>query len=437
MMLMKCPIEDIFFGGARGGGKTDGLLGHWLSHAARYGEQAKGILFRKTMPELDDVISRSHDIYPLLGSEFKSQKSVWVMPNGARLKLRYLEIDKHASRYQGHSYTWVGFDEMGNWATSEAIDKIRATLRSPYGIPCRFIGTGNPGGIGHTWIKERYIKNKQPFISYYDELSDVNRVYIPSRLEDNQILFKNDPKYISRLKSSGAPWLVRAWLDGDWDAMQEGAILKREWWQYFRLSSLPHFTSIIQSWDTAFKDKKENDASACLTIGVAENGFYILHVFCERMQYPDLKRAAINLAAKFKPTEILIEDKASGQSLIQELQRDTRLPIKQIQVDRDKIARANSVTGLLEAKRVFLPEGETWVIDFIEECALFPEGAHDDRVDALTQALNHLALFSNTGLIDYYQQLSQDKAILKTQGEHKWETKTSTGNPLMQASFKE
>jgi len=84
----------------------------------------------------------------------------------------------------------------------------------------------------------------------------------------------------------------------------------------------------------------------------------------------------------------LIEDKASGQSLIQEIRRDTRLPIIAIQVDNDKIARANASTGVLEAGRCYLPESIPWVSDFIDVCAAFPSGAHDDDIDALTQFLS-------------------------------------------------
>ncbi|MGC9237825.1 MAG: phage terminase large subunit, partial [Thiomonas sp.] len=91
------------------------------------------------------------------------------------------------------------------------------------------------------------------------------------------------------------------------------------------------------------------------------------------------------------PSAILIEDKASGQSLIQELQRATRLPVLPVKVDRDKIARASAITPLIESGRVLLPESAPWVSDFIEECSSFPVGAHDDRVDSMTQALDYLS----------------------------------------------
>ncbi len=166
----------------------------------------------------------------------------------------------------------------------------------------------------------------------------------------------------------------------------EGAILKREYWRFYK--QLPQFNMIVQSWDTAFKTKKENDFSVCLTFGISDTGFYILDRWKARVEFPDLKRVVIQKAEQFHPNEILIEDKASGQSLIQEIRRDTRLPIIAIQVDKDKVARANASTGVLEAGRCYLPESTPWVLDFIDVCAGFPNGAHDDDIDALTQFLS-------------------------------------------------
>lgn len=166
----------------------------------------------------------------------------------------------------------------------------------------------------------------------------------------------------------------------------EGAILKREYWRYYKQQ--PEFKMIVQSWDTAFKTKKENDYSVCLTVGISDTGFYILDRWKQRVEFPDLKRVVIQKAEQFQPNEILIEDKASGQSLIQEIRRDTRLPIIAIQVDKDKVARANASTGVLEAGRCYLPESIPWVLDFIDVCAAFPNAAHDDDVDALTQFLS-------------------------------------------------
>lgn len=169
---------------------------------------------------------------------------------------------------------------------------------------------------------------------------------------------------------------------------KEGEIFKREWWRYYRQA--PLFQKIVQSWDTAFKKGLENDFSVCTTWGVAPNGYYLLHVWKQRVEFPELKRAVVMLAAEYNPDEILIEDKASGQSILQELNKETRLALKPIKVDGDKVARAHGVTPLIEAGKVFLPEVAEWVRDYVDSLAAFPNAAHDDDVDSTTQALSHM-----------------------------------------------
>ena len=120
------------------------------------------------------------------------------------------------------------------------------------------------------------------------------------------------------------------------------------------------------------------------------NGHYLLSCWRGRLEFPALKRQMVLLASEYSPTVILVEDKASGQSLIQELKYETALPIHSVVVDRDKVARTQAVTPLIEAGKVFLPESAPWLADFLDELAAFPTGAHDDVVDSVTQALNYL-----------------------------------------------
>jgi predicted phage terminase large subunit-like protein len=175
----------------------------------------------------------------------------------------------------------------------------------------------------------------------------------------------------------------------------EGQIFKREWWQ--RYTSPPSCTKIVQSWDTAFKSGRENDFSVCTTWGAAPNGFYLLALWRDRVEFPALKRKVVEQAAMWHPNAILVEDAASGQSLLQELRLQTALPILPIKPDSDKTARAQAVTPLLEAGKVFIPESGAWVSDFLDELASFPNGVHDDCVDSITQALGYLRVNSGAG----------------------------------------
>ena len=393
--LLTCPIEDILYGGARGGGKTDGFLGKWAMRSEIFGGQCKGLFIRRSMPELDEVIGRSQEIYQPLGAIWKAQKSTWIMPNGAMLRLRSLERDADAGKYQGHSYTDVYVDEGGNFPCPKPIDKLNATLRNPHGIPASFNISANPGGAGHEWIKKRYIDpNPLGMTPIIDESSGAQRIYIPSRLQDNPLLMRGDPKYIDRLKKSGEPWLVQAWLAGDWNATPEGGLIKGHWFQRYTVHP-SEFLRVIQSWDTAYKPEQINDPSVCTTWGETRQGWYLLDVFRDWLEYPQLKRTAASLYQAWRPQAVLIEDKGSGQSLIQELKQgvdmhSSKVRIPVIPIDPkgvNKVDRLIAVSSLFEAGMVYLPEMAPWLVDYEIELTIFPLAPHDDQVDSTSQFL--------------------------------------------------
>jgi hypothetical protein len=226
--LLSCPVFEVFFGGARGGGKTDGMLGDWINHADIYQDNAIGLMVRRQRTELMETIERSRQLYLPLGGKFHEQDKYWRFPNGARLRFAYLERDADADSYQGHSYSRVYVEEIGNFPSRAPIAKLLATLRSGAGVPVGFRATGNPGGPGHTWVKARYIDPcPAGWKPIHEEFTDPwtgtvvsrDRVYIPSKLQDNKFL---GSEYVANLQMVGSMELVRAWLEGDWDVV-EGA----------------------------------------------------------------------------------------------------------------------------------------------------------------------------------------------------------------------
>ena len=175
---------------------------------------------------------------------------------------------------------------------------------------------------------------------------------------------------------------------------EEGNILKRYWWKEWKEDNPPECNYILQSWDTAYTVKSTSDYSAVTTWGIFEhNGIQnaiLLSARRERWEFPELKSEAINLYNEFKPDVVLIEAKASGWSLIQELQR-AGIPITPFNPKKaDKKTRAHSVTPLFESGRVWYPSSKYWAEDVINQCAQFPSSNYDDLVDSTTQALMRL-----------------------------------------------
>lgn len=237
--LIECPVFEVFYGGARGGGKTESSIGDWMEHYNTYRGAANGAFFRRNRSDLVDVIARTRQLFPHLGGKFNENKNTWTFPDGARLGFEFLERDTDAQKYQGRSYTRVYVEEATQFPDPKPLWKLKATLRSAAGVPCGMRLTGNPGGPGHNWVKDRYIKPNPKGMQVFVEEEElelepgltitarVERVFIPSKVWDNKLLLQNDPTYIIRLRQVGSESLVKAWLMGDWDIV-EGAFFD-EW----------------------------------------------------------------------------------------------------------------------------------------------------------------------------------------------------------------
>lgn len=224
--LIHCPVPEVLFGGARGGGKTDGIVGKYLLKALRYGRGFNGIIFRKTMPSADDLWDRACELWGPCGGQIQKVEKNITLPDGARLRLRPLESIRDADKYQGQNLTDAAIEEAGQFETPAPIDRIQATLRSTRGVPTQLLMSANPGGAGHHWLKQRFIDpwpagNKVLHVTLANG-EEHHRVFIPSRVRDNRILMQNDPGYLKRLQLVGSAQLVKAWVDGDWSVI-EGA----------------------------------------------------------------------------------------------------------------------------------------------------------------------------------------------------------------------
>lgn len=171
-----------------------------------------------------------------------------------------------------------------------------------------------------------------------------------------------------------------------------GGILKESWWRCWESPTVPDFVYVIQSWDTAFSERDNASYSACTTWGVFIHGsryhVMLMDHYRKRVPYYTLRRDAKDLHDEWKPDVVLIEKKASGQSLIQDL-KQMGLMVIAYSPDRDKVSRAHSASPLLESGLVWHPD-RMWAQEVIQHCALFPAGTGTDTVDTVTQALIRL-----------------------------------------------
>ena len=185
----------------------------------------------------------------------------------------------------------------------------------------------------------------------------------------------------------------------------EGELFRRGCLQLVPPDQLPKITNIVISLDTAFSEKQTADYSVAVVLGQHDRGVLILDVIRGRYAYPQLKAVTTELAARWMPSAVLVEDKASGQSLIQSLRQETVLPVWPVTVDGDKVSRAHVVTPTWEAHRIFAPAGSPWLDDFESELYAFPKAPHDDQTDAFVQGVRYLTQqVGPSALLAFYSQ---------------------------------
>jgi len=239
-----------------------------------------------------------------------------------------------------------------------------------------------------------------------EDLQDVERIpwdviRLPALAEDDDLLGRErgEPLWearfprdvLRRIEIDQGP---RNWakLYQQRPVKEGGRIFEDEWWEYYsRLPSRKRTLDLLQFWDTAEKIGEQNDFSACVTMARTKSEFYVVDVWADRVGFPGLVRAATAQFNRWKPNRVLVEDKSSGVQLVQTLRAQTRLPIEPRTPVGDKVARANRVTGYVAAGLVLLPTASPWLDRFLDELQRFPEGAHDDIVDAFVGALDYLA----------------------------------------------
>ncbi len=189
-----------------------------------------------------------------------------------------------------------------------------------------------------------------------------------------------------------------------------GGLVKAGWFQHYAAAERPVFDRIVQSWDTASKATELSDFSVCTSWGIVAKNLYLIDVLRRRMEYPELKRAVRAQCERFRPSVVLIEDKASGTQLIQELIADGLHAVTRYRPQGDKVMRMHAQTAMIENGFVRLPEAAPWLAPFLHELTVFPHGRHDDQVDATAQMLDWFKQGGGEppdGIYHYYKALAQ------------------------------
>lgn len=219
---------EALYGGAAGGGKSDALVIEPLRqvHIPHF----KGLILRKTFPQLAELIDKSLNYYPRVfpKAKYNDQKHTWTFPSGAKVIFGAMQHTKDRTKYQGQAYDFIAFDELTHFTYEEYSYMFSRNRPNGPGTRVYIRATANPGGVGHGWVKERFITAGEPMQTLWEDVEwrdpsgnkhvkKQSRIYIPASVFDNKKLLENDPEYVSRLASM--PEADReALLYGNWDS---------------------------------------------------------------------------------------------------------------------------------------------------------------------------------------------------------------------------
>lgn len=226
--FLECPMPEVLYHGTRGPGKTDALLMSFAQHVGKgYGAAWRGILFRQTYKQLEDVVAKSQKWFPQIFPEarFNRGSMRWEWPSGEVLLFRHMARSEDYRNYHGHEYPFIAWEELTNWPDPSCFTAMMSCNRSSSpGVPRIIRATTNPYGVGHNWVKRRY--------SLHGDWSQTKvirvpgepiRVAIHGHLDENRILLDADPTYRTKILAGAAnPAMVEAWLKGSWDIVAGG-----------------------------------------------------------------------------------------------------------------------------------------------------------------------------------------------------------------------
>jgi predicted phage terminase large subunit-like protein len=376
--------REAFFGGAAGGGKSQSLLLAATQYVDVPGYAA--LLLRRTYADLfkpGALIDRSLDWWSNTDAHWDAVKKVWHFPSGSTISFGYLESERDKFQYQGAEYQFIGFDELTQFSeTQYAYLFSRLRRKTGVDIPLRVRSASNPGGLGHEWVKQRFLV----------EGPGHGRIFVPAKLGDNPYVDREE--YEASLMELD-PVTRAQLLDGDWDVLPKGDMFQREWFEV--VDEIPaYFDNLVRFWDLAATVNTTSAWTAGCLMGSYQGEYYILDVVRFRGDPGTVEENIRRTAERdSKSVKVRMEQEpgSGGVNTIYHYGRHVLpgydfqgvLPVK------SKIARAGPLSSTAKLGLVKIYRG-TYLTDYLNELTSFPKGAFKDQVDASSGAFEILNL---------------------------------------------
>lgn len=427
--FLECVADIAFFGGAAGGGKTHALLLDPLRH--RHNSSFGGVIFRRTSVQIRNqggLWDESLSIYPTLKAHPKEFRLQWKFPSGMAMSFLNLEHDKDVFNYQGAQMPWIGFDEVTHF-TEKQFFYLFSRNRSTSNVKARIRATCNPDPDSFVrklidwWIGPegfpipersgvlRYFIRLNDNLIWADSPEEIHNMYgkddsiqpksmtfIPSKLEDNQILMKKDPGYMANLLALSHVDRMRL-KEGNWNIRNTaGNFFKREWFPL--IEAIPSgWNRIIRYWDRAATKPSESNKDPDWTRGLKlykypDGTFLITDIRSIRDTPLQVEKMIKSTASHDTQNVTIMSQQDPGSAGVTEAEHFIRMlagfDVRVQTLSKDKVTRAKSVSAQCEAGNIRILRGP-WNEEFLKELENFPDGAHDDQVDVLSGAFNAMA----------------------------------------------
>jgi predicted phage terminase large subunit-like protein len=382
------PHREVLFGGAAGGGKSVGVLAAASQYLDVPGYSA--LILRQTYRDLalaGALMDMAHQWWKSTAARWRAADYTWIFPSGATCTFGYLEREADKYRYQGSEFQYIGFDELTQFETESRYLYLFSRMRriKEFEVPLRIRAATNPGGIGHEWVKRRFITNPTD-----------DRIFIPSFLDDNPYL--DQVEYDLALAELD-PTTRMQLRQGDWEVDPRGGMFKRNW---FNLIDAPpsDLRRAVRYWDLAASTEEEfrdPDWTVGTRMHLTDEGTYVIDDIKRFRATPKENEDIIHATALKDGFDVPIfmeqEPGSSGKTVIDHYRRNV-LRGWQFRADKEyrttkKEIRAKPFSAAAEDGLVSLVISD-WISPWLDEHIIFPDGTHDDQVDSAVGAFQTL-----------------------------------------------